>query len=120
MASEMISSDNYDAVQQPLAYIHTIKDNFHDKREHSNGTNEKSEVEAAYNLIRGANDGLIDNVLSIHSINVNILKSHYNFYMETCRSESANSLSRIEKEVVAGERFSFFCKTVSVLVLSVR
>eukprot|EP00041_Stephanoeca_diplocostata_P011284 m.183635 g.183635 ORF g.183635 m.183635 type:complete len:117 (-) comp18482_c0_seq3:1044-1394(-) len=45
------------------------------------------------------NDGSLDNILTIHSINPSILEAHFEMYKQTCRGDSP--LSRLEREIVA-------------------
>ena len=77
--------------QQEGAFIHTVLDGGEEYAR-------EGDVRAAYDECRPAS-GKLDNVLSIHSVNPDVMKRHNSLYLATCRG--ASPLSRVEREVVA-------------------
>ena len=82
----MISTE--EASQQPDAYIHTERD--------ENATGDLLE---AYNSVR-CDDGSLDNIMSIHSVNSEVMRAHHTLYTLLCRRDSSD-LTRVEREIIA-------------------
>ena len=77
-----------EARQQPDAFIHTELD------ESATG-----DLRAAYSCVR-CDDGSLDNVMSIHSVNPDVMVAHHQMYSLLCRRVSPH-LSRVEREIIA-------------------
>ena len=79
---------NVEARQQPDAFIFTELD-----------ANATGALHDAYNHVR-CDDGSLDNVMSIHSVNPEVMIAHHSIYTLLCRQESPR-FSRIEREIIA-------------------
>ena len=74
-------------VQQPTAFIKTVADEV--------ATGSTREL---FDIVRN-DDGTLDNIMSIHSVDPFPMRAHHDLYVTVCRADSLR-LSRVEREIV--------------------